>query len=64
MDEEDSMDGTEITESIGPQDTGEALLRGVGAFGAAMVVFPSLSPSIVPPAFQTGIEVQWERAQG
>lgn len=25
MDEEDSMDGTEITESIGPQDTGEAL---------------------------------------
>lgn len=25
MDEEDSMDGTEITESIGPQDTGEDL---------------------------------------
>lgn len=25
MDEEDSMDGTEITESIGPQDTGETL---------------------------------------
>lgn len=25
VDEEDSMDGTEITESIGPQDTGEAL---------------------------------------
>ena len=23
VDEEDSMDGTEITESIGPQDTGE-----------------------------------------
>lgn len=25
VDEEDSMDGTEITESIGPQDTGETL---------------------------------------
>lgn len=25
LDEEDSMDGTEITESIGPQDTGEIL---------------------------------------
>lgn len=25
VDEEDSMDGTEVTESIGPQDTGETL---------------------------------------
>lgn len=25
VDEEDSMDGTDITESIGPQDTGETL---------------------------------------
>ncbi|KAF7656560.1 hypothetical protein LDENG_00039460 [Lucifuga dentata] len=25
VDEEDSMDGTEITESIGPQDTGETV---------------------------------------
>lgn len=25
VDDEDSMDGTEITESIGPQDTGETL---------------------------------------
>lgn len=35
------------------------------SYEAAMVVlFPPFPPPVVPPAFQTGIEVQWERAQG